>query len=47
LKKPAKKRSHSKIGFDRKTAQKIFSGSSDHCLWQGASEDENFDAEPT
>jgi len=28
-------------------AQNFSSGTSDHCLWQGTSEDKNFDAKPT
>ncbi len=33
--------------FDEEAAQNFLSGTSDHCLWQGASEDEDFDAKPT
>jgi len=33
--------------FDKKAAQNFSSGASEHCLWQGASEDKNFDAETT
>ena len=33
---------------DAKEAAQIFvSGASDHCLWQGASEDQKFAAKPT
>jgi len=33
--------------FDKEAAQNFSSGTSDHCLWQGTSEDKNFDAKPT
>jgi len=36
-----------KLAFDKEAAQNFSSGASDHCLWQGTSEDKNFDAKPT
>jgi hypothetical protein len=32
--------------FGKEAAQNFLSAASDHCLWQGASEDKNFDAKP-
>jgi len=38
---------YSKIGIWQEGCLKIFPEQGVHCLWQGVSEDKNFDAEPT